>query len=187
MKKILVQIILLFVLVSCKNEKSNEEEKKSNQTKEVEQTVEIDTEKVPEIELPANTVKVNYDEILFKEVGLTVNSIQCLDKGNNDYLLKILIKDDSFKKYETGAYSFFIQLYPFEEDIDLLPLDKRNLKHLPLSISLKNVKKVGEYYVLFKAFASEISIFDEMIFGIYDTSIKQDVFRGKIQGIILKN
>lgn len=179
-------ITCLLLVVSCKSEKK-EEAKETAKEEIVVEPVEEKVEPVKEEEkLPPNTVKVNEEDISVEGIGININNIHCLDKGNNEFLLKIFFNNDAIEKYADGKHSFFMQLYPFEDDVELLDEKNKAKKHLPISVSLKSLKKAKEGFVLFKAFKSDISSFEKIVLGIYDVGGKQDVFRTELEDIILK-
>lgn len=180
-------IACLLFAVSCKSDKK-EEAKETVKEEVIAEPVEEKVEPVKEEEkLPPNTVKINEEDITVEGIGININSIQCLDKGNNEFLLKIFFNNNAIEQYSDGKHSFFMQLYPFEDDVELLDEKYRAKKHLPVSVSLKNLKKAKEGFVLFRAFKSDITSFEKMVLGIYDVSGKQDVFRTEIEDVILKN
>ncbi|MGB1307430.1 MAG: hypothetical protein ACPG6B_00870 [Oceanihabitans sp.] len=180
MKRVLLSIVLVSTIISCKTEKKEVE----NVTPEVE-VVTPKKEEPKKPQLPANVVQLN--ETSFEADGITLTKAQIEDKKENKFLFKVFLESSNIDVYKNGDYSLFIQNFAYEDDVE--KLDKKFQKAGASSywINLKSLKNYKDGYVLFKSFESELLGFKKTVVGIMNTKTKTDVFRVQYDNTIIVN
>ncbi|MDO6595875.1 hypothetical protein Q4512_03050 [Oceanihabitans sp. 2_MG-2023] len=180
MKKVLLTIVLVSALVSCKSEKKEVE----NVIPEVE-VVQPEVEEPEMPKLPANVVQLN--DTVYEGDGLNLVKAQIQNTEGNKFLIKVFLGSENIDLYKNGDYSLFIQNFAYEGDVE--KLDKRFQKAGVASywVNLKSIKDYDEEHVLFKAFDSELLGFKKTVIGVMNVKTKTDVFRVQYDDTILVN
>lgn len=180
MKKVLLSIVFVSALISCKSEKKEVE----NVSAEVE-VVAPQIEEPAKPKLPANVVQLN--DTVYEGDGLTLVKAQVQNTEGNRFMFKVFLDSKNIDLYKNGDYSLFIQNFAYEDDIE--KLDKRFQKAGVASywVNLKSIKDYDEEHVLFKAFDSELIGFKKTVIGVMNVKTKTDVFRAQYDNTILVN
>ena len=180
MKKVLLSIVLVSVLISCKSEKK-EVENASPET----EVVQPEIEETAKPKLPANVVQLN--DTVYEADGISLTKAQIENTEGNKFTFKVFIDSKNMDLYKNGDYSLFIQNFPYEDDVEKLEEKFQKSGAASYWVNLKNVRGYKEEYVLFKAFESELIGFKKTVIGVMNLKTKTDVFRVQYDDTILVN
>jgi hypothetical protein len=171
MKKVILSLVLVSILISCKNKK--EEVENTNQESEVSQPMMEEAITTPK--LPANVVQLN--DIAYKTDNITLTKLQIENVENNKFVLKAFLDSDNMDLYKNEDYSLFIQNFAYESDVINLEEKFQKTGAASYWVNLKALKNYKEEYVLFKSFESEITNFKKTVIGVMNLKTKTDIFR----------
>ncbi len=180
MKKVLLSIVFVSALISCKSEKKEVE----NVSPEVE-VLEPKKEEPAKSELPANVVQLN--DVAYEADGITLTKAQVQNSEGNKFMFKVFLDSNNMDLYKNGDYSLFIQNIAYENDVEKLEEQFQKTGTASYWVNLKGLKDYKEEYVVFKAFESELFGFKNTVIGVMNLKTKTDVFRVTYDNTILVN